>query len=241
MEIKLKYPFNRYFRRGKLVKNKENRRNVLLVNYGSKVTTISYARYKLSIKHRRFLKPEEHVDHINNIKTDDRYCNLQIVNQKYNNIKHAIEVKQGIKFYKLQCPVCGNEFEREARQIDYKETAACSKRCGGIMSHMNIEQKRHILDTFRLVTVQYPELGYPIDNLEDRDTYVPIWVLNKLPDKSELIYNLFKIRDDLARNKCVICLGGVKNSNMLYCSDECYNNDPIRTKNENKNTELVNK
>ena len=56
MEIQLKYPFNRYFRKGKLVTNKENRRHVLFINYGSKVTTTSYARYKMCVKLKRFLK-----------------------------------------------------------------------------------------------------------------------------------------------------------------------------------------
>ena len=230
MYIRLKYPFNRYFRKGKLLVNRERRRTVILINYGSRVTSISYARYKMSVKHKRFLKPHEHVDHINNDKTDDRYSNLQIVTEEYNRIKYAIEVSNGTKNYRLECPVCGTLFERAANQVDYKETATCSRRCGRIIGSITGINRKIILDTFRTTIKDYPELGYRNTDLEIDEDYIPDLVIRTLPDKDVLIYNAHKIKDTLYKNKCVVCLGYVENENFLYCSDKCHQEDPLRNK-----------
>lgn len=230
MEIILEYPFNRYFRKGKLVINNENRKNVLLINYGSKVTTTSYARYLMSVHLKRFLKPNEHVDHKNNDKTDDRIDNYQILTNKNNNIKHAAEVIGGAKYYLLKCPVCGKEFERAQNQVDYKSTttSVCSKKCAGIATHKADTRKKIILKEFRKITQDYyPILGYSNDDINDTD-YVPDWVIRSLPDRNSLYFNLHKKLDEVNKNKCVVCLKPIVNDKMLYCSDQCHKDDPIR-------------
>lgn len=77
-KIELEYPYSEDFKAGYLNINKEPRKTLLLVrNDGSKTST-SYARY---------LKEEEHVDHIDNEKLNDNITNLQILSTKDNNIK----------------------------------------------------------------------------------------------------------------------------------------------------------
>jgi len=55
MKIELEYPFNITWKRGYIVTNPENRKNVLLYNSQPDRTTISYARYLMSVSLKRFL------------------------------------------------------------------------------------------------------------------------------------------------------------------------------------------
>lgn len=79
----LLYPFNEKWLCGYIVTNPERRRNVCLVG-GAPRTTISYARYLMSVKLGRFLKDDEHVDHIDHDKTNDTLRNLQLINRAEN-------------------------------------------------------------------------------------------------------------------------------------------------------------
>jgi hypothetical protein len=77
---------------------------------GNERKTISYARYLMSTHLGRLLTDEEHVDHINDIKLDDRIENLQILSQKENNIKAGLvrrgEIKHGTLTGYRYCKCC---------------------------------------------------------------------------------------------------------------------------------------
>lgn len=60
---------------------------VCLFNSKKERTTISYARYLMSVKLNRFLDRNEEVDHIDNDKTNDSIENLQILSSKENKEK----------------------------------------------------------------------------------------------------------------------------------------------------------
>lgn len=131
MKIDLDYPFNIVWKAGYLVTNKENRRMLCLFNSKQDRTTISFARYLVSVKEKRFLESNEHVDHIDNDPTNDSLNNLQILSPTENNRKSH---KKGETMYSFVCPVCHKDFQLSARQ-SHKKTPTCSRRCGGIKSH----------------------------------------------------------------------------------------------------------
>lgn len=115
---------------------KENRRYAVLVNKINKKdrTTISYARYLLSVKIGRKLKNNEHADHIDNNKLNDNYDNLQILSQKNNREKYEKEVSRGSKFVLLQCPNCSKTFSRKYKNTHLSKHGiftSCSRKCSG--------------------------------------------------------------------------------------------------------------
>ncbi|MCA9750206.1 MAG: HNH endonuclease, partial [Romboutsia sp.] len=119
--------------------NKEPRRVVLLVNFNNEKTSTSYARYLLSCELGRFLNKDEHVDHINGDKLDDRVENLQILSQKENNLKRIKELNLETKDIELICPVCNKMFTKKRKNVITKlnrgKTPTCSRQCGGKWSH----------------------------------------------------------------------------------------------------------
>lgn len=139
MKINLEYPFSKDFKSGYLNINKEPRRLVLLVDFDNNKTSLSYARYLMSVKEKRYLEKYEHIDHIDNNKLNDDINNLQILSQKENNIKKNEYL--GIKSIPLEliCPVCNNKFYRKPHRVNYKlkngKIPTCSRKCGGIYSH----------------------------------------------------------------------------------------------------------
>lgn len=130
MKIELQYPFNQRYKYGYIVKNRENRRIVVLYNTEVDRTSISYARYLISVKLKRFLCDSEHVDHIDDDKTNDAISNLQILSPKQNakKTRHAISLI-------FQCPVCNKYFSLTKQKAHKKINPCCSRRCGGIKSH----------------------------------------------------------------------------------------------------------
>lgn len=140
-KIELEYPYSEDFKAGYLNINKEPRRTLLLVrNDGSKTST-SYARYLMATHLQRYLKEEEHVDHIDNNKLNDDVVNLQILSLSDNNNKRNIfyDIKEAI--HKLECPVCKNVFYRSSKNaykaITLRKEQCCSRSCGGRFSHRN--------------------------------------------------------------------------------------------------------
>jgi hypothetical protein len=134
-KINLEFPFSEDFKAGYLNVNKEPRRVVLLVKKDNSKTSISYARYLVSCKEKRYLSKEEHVDHIDNNKLNDNISNLQILSQKENNRKNREKI-----FISLICPICGKTFSKERRQLSHKikmgKVPTCSRICGGKKSHI---------------------------------------------------------------------------------------------------------
>ena len=135
MKIETEFPYNDY--NGYIVINKENRRHICLVDKNDRKnrTTISYARYLMSIHEKRILNKDEHVDHIDEDKTNDVIDNLQILSnaenseksRKYRGVKKEIST--------LVCPVCGITFEVNSYKVKYKMKngykPTCSRSCGG--------------------------------------------------------------------------------------------------------------
>lgn len=100
----------------------------------------SYARYLMSITLGRELdRYKEHVDHINDDKTDDRIENLQILTVGQNNRKYVKNSGKTKKIVKLICPHCKKEFEYEERNYRFhtkngRKFFYCSRRCSGIVN-----------------------------------------------------------------------------------------------------------
>lgn len=109
-----------------LVKNKTTR------------TTMSYARYLMSVHLGRILEKYEHVDHINNNRLDDRVENFQILTQVENNRKYsAINPARVTEFI---CPVCETPFTIPTRNVPFRSTQpSCSKKCSSIKLSKNFE------------------------------------------------------------------------------------------------------
>jgi len=127
VKIKIQYPFINY-KAAYLVINKEPRRNVILVKEDNTKTTMSYARYLMSIHLGRFLTKEEHVDHIDNNKMNDCIENYQILSQLENNRKSS----KGRKYIKMRCPNCGKIFDIRYNQSHIQKKgkfSSCSRTC----------------------------------------------------------------------------------------------------------------
>jgi len=87
MKIELEEPFNSMWSYGYLVTNPKNRKNICLVNnrLDDTRTTISYARYLISVKLGMFISKDYEVDHIDDDKTNDNIDNLKLKISKYLN------------------------------------------------------------------------------------------------------------------------------------------------------------
>lgn len=136
MIIDLLPPYDKDFNRAYLV-NSQGRNSVCLYNTESKLRhTISYARYLMSTHLNRFLTDDEHVDHIDNDKSNDVISNLQILTLAENNKKQA--KLKGKRMVRYSCPICSKEFSLSRRLSHLtsksKTSATCSKSCGGKIS-----------------------------------------------------------------------------------------------------------
>lgn len=111
--------------------NKEPRRVATLRKPDGTMTSMSYAKYLYTSYHRCDIDKDDHIDHINGNKMDDRIENLQKISGRYNRQKdHVIK-----EMLLLTCPVCGKEFLFEKRNLSSHPNPCCSRRCGGIKSH----------------------------------------------------------------------------------------------------------
>lgn len=129
MSEKAQYPFEGY-KLYVVLHKKEGRRmaNLVKINTNSKDrTTMSYARYLMSVHLGRFLTDDEHVDHKNDDKLDDRIGNFQILTQAENSAKyHVLHPKS---MTDLICPECNTSFQIESRNFKFKPNACCSRKC----------------------------------------------------------------------------------------------------------------
>lgn len=133
MSITAEYPFEKY-NLYVVFHKKEGRNYAQLVNPNIREdrTTISYARYLMSVKEKRVLENWEHVDHINEIKSDDRPENLQILTNKENIEKHIFLFDIKRTMVELTCENCGKTFDREIRNYHKSNKFSfCSRRCNG--------------------------------------------------------------------------------------------------------------
>lgn len=132
MEIQLLPPFSLKWRKGYIVINPENRRNVVLYNSNTDRTTVSYARYLVGVCLGHEVPEEYEVDHINNDKTDDRLDNYQLLTKEENRLKQQmLQSLLVVKWTMLPCSFCNTLFYITLNDLRFRkiETICCSKKC----------------------------------------------------------------------------------------------------------------
>ena len=121
MKIPVEPPFEGLWKHAYVVKNKENRNMVCLVNGAKDRTTIALARYRMAIKLGRLLRDDEQVDHIDNDKTNDSIDNLQILSKEDNIAKyqetqpHNIHGTSAMLHKGCRCEKCKN-YDRACKE-----------------------------------------------------------------------------------------------------------------------------
>lgn len=134
--VQAEYPFDDYWLYVIFHKKEGRFQANLILKSDSKVrTTLSYARYKMSVHLGRFLSQNEHVDHIDNDKTNDNISNLQILSPEENKQKAE-------KFYRLNnkmtleltCPICNSIFQYPIKNYKFhikngRKNFYCSRPC----------------------------------------------------------------------------------------------------------------
>lgn len=142
VKIDLEPPFSNDYIADYLNTNKEPRRVVLLVRENKTKTSVSYARYLMTCHLGRYLRKDEHVDHIDNDKMNDVIENFQILTPKENTIK-----SKHCPMTEMNCPICGKAFSVMTSILKFKKnynkskTITCSRGCGGKMSHITKNKK----------------------------------------------------------------------------------------------------
>ena len=111
--------------------NKEPRRVATLKYQNRELHSMSYAKYLYTSYYETDVAKGDQVDHINGDKMDDRIENLQVISRKLNTNKSHLKKT----YVELTCPVCGEKFLFEKRNLSVHQNHCCSRRCGGIKSH----------------------------------------------------------------------------------------------------------
>lgn len=142
MKLALEKPYSDDWDYGYLVKNKEDRKQVCLyVKDGEKRTTTPFARYLMSVEIGRYLRDDEHVDHIDEDKTNDSVDNLQILTPLENSKKYFLLKGKRAKKVVLSCPQCQEDFmltERHYKsRIKNNKRIFCSKNCSLLFYNPN--------------------------------------------------------------------------------------------------------
>lgn len=137
----ISFPFTDKYNCAYLVSS-QGRNSVVLYNTDTKErTTISNAKYMMSVHLQRHLMHDEHVDHINDNKLDDRIDNFQILSLADNNRKQASLV--GCSVIEYECPICSKHFVLKKKYSHYYKpygSLTCSRSCGGKASHFSEPQ-----------------------------------------------------------------------------------------------------
>ena len=111
--------------------NKEPRRVATLRKKDGFTTSMSYAKYLYTSFYKCDIAKGDQVDHINGDKMDDRIENLQVISQRYNNVKDRL----GKEMILCICPVCKKQFLFYKRNLSSHPNPCCSRKCGGIKAH----------------------------------------------------------------------------------------------------------
>ncbi len=135
MKIDLEEPYKSLWKNGYLVINNQNRKNVCLVNDDSDRTTVSYARYLMSVKLGYLVPDHLEVDHKDDDKTNDDINNLQLLTPEQNKLKENLRYKtQDQISYGYECANCGVSFILTERLVKMRlaqnvEHAFCGRSC----------------------------------------------------------------------------------------------------------------
>lgn len=124
-------PFNGYKVYGPTWHKRIGRYMIFLVSPTHR-TSMTYARYLMCMDQGRWLEPHEHVDHIDNNRTNDVIENLQILTPAANAAKRNALLPDP-EMVSLVCPQCGDPFERQRRQVAWRTSPhppCCSRECG---------------------------------------------------------------------------------------------------------------
>lgn len=111
--------------------NKEPRRVATLKHQDGTLHSMSYAKYLYTSHYKCEIDKENHIDHINGDKMDDRVENLQVISSTYNRQKDHKHKEMLL----VVCPVCKKEFLLPKSNISTHPNPCCSRKCGGIKSH----------------------------------------------------------------------------------------------------------
>ena len=142
MKLILDPLFASKYRKGYLRTSKDGRKRVDLVNNKIDRTTISYARYLVSIREKRFLTPDEEVDHNDTDKTNDDLNNL-ILRTVSDHLIKTLSERKPQTILEFICPVCQNSFTRIKGREGVNRIPKCSRRCNGIASkRIQMENKQ---------------------------------------------------------------------------------------------------
>lgn len=140
MRIDTEYPFDTMI--GWVIRGSDGRMIVCLMDKASKArTTTSLARYRMSVKERRILGANEHVDHIDGDKTNDSIDNLQILSMSKNSDKYIKQAGVSRAMIEMRCPGCGGIFKRRTNQSHRQKGgrySVCSKPCLYLVSSMGL-------------------------------------------------------------------------------------------------------
>lgn len=126
------------FNRAYVVTNKEPRRVAVLRRPDKTMTSMAYAKYLYTSYYNCEVFPGDQVDHINGDKMDDRIENLQVISRRQN-INKSHSKKEMVE---LTCPICGEKFLFDKRNLPFYKNPCCSRRCGGIKSHITLKNKK---------------------------------------------------------------------------------------------------
>ena len=131
MKIELESPFKYKWKKAYLRTSKDLRKRVELYNSHSDRSTISYARYLLSVSLGRELLGIEEVDHIDGDRSNDDLSNLQILTKKEHSIKTTMEDRSQ-DYVLFTCPVCFSLFVmRSGLAASRALNPKCSRSCNG--------------------------------------------------------------------------------------------------------------
>jgi hypothetical protein len=144
-EILVEFPFSDTFSHAWCVYHKRLDRYMVSLYSKTYRTTISLAKYRLSIKLGRILSRHEEVDHIDNDKLNDDVDNLQILSRKANQDKSV----------RCKCEVCGKIFDRRYGQVIWKNNVSkprfCSRSCETVSKRKNYMPIPN--DVFEVLTI----------------------------------------------------------------------------------------
>lgn len=116
-------------------KRKDGRKHVIVVFPNKQKITVSYPKFLIENKFKRYLKPNETVDHIDGNFENNNYNNLRILDRS----KHTSEDVKRYKIKKFICPECKKQFSLSGHKLSDaihnrrkgKSGPFCSRNCAG--------------------------------------------------------------------------------------------------------------